>query len=167
MLCVRCVDPCLGFPTSGNVPRISGTPDVDASRAARTQKGMAQDGGLPCACLPKEGNALPTVALLQVPYVSLGRTGTSSLSRTKSDSMAVERGASPEGRRTGEDLQSDSESVPSEQTAPTESLTRNDPALDPNWRSGTASGAVTPGASLRPAQVHKPYKWIRSVVGPL
>jgi hypothetical protein len=60
--------PCLWLSASGIAPKASADPGVDASPVARTQGGMAQAWGLPCARLPGESNALPTVALLQVPY---------------------------------------------------------------------------------------------------
>ena len=91
VLCVRCVYPCLVFSADGIIPKISANPGLDASPVARTQGGMAQDWRLPCARLPGEGNALPTVALLQVPY-ELDRNRASSLCRrTMFDSTADTR----------------------------------------------------------------------------
>jgi hypothetical protein len=90
VVCVRCVYPCLGFSASGIVPKASANPGVDASPVARTQGGMAQDRGLPCARLPGEGNALPTVALLQVPY-ELDRSRHRRCVRRCFDSTAEER----------------------------------------------------------------------------
>ena len=75
---------CLPVPrvsASGYVTDTSASLGVVASPGARTQRGMAPFWGLPCACLPGEGNAFPTVALLQGPY-RLSPKRTSSLSRT-------------------------------------------------------------------------------------